>query len=130
MNAISTITAANTCIRNGEIVDQSALRTIDPVAPDGQPVTVFATLREFVDQHFFPEHKLKLPIFGQSHGKDNGYELSKMTREAGFFVGKKEVPYFDKRIAGFVADWVNCYPIEILWAWVEVRTDGEYKGPQ
>ena len=130
MTALVTLTQANTCIRNGEVVAQDTLRTIDPVGPEGDVVTTHATFREFVDQHFYPEHKVKLAFFGQSRGMDNGSELSAMTRAAGYYVGKKEVAFFDKRIGGYIADWVNSYPVEILWAWVEEKTEGKYKGPE
>jgi hypothetical protein len=99
------------------------------MSPEGDTITASATLREFVDQHFFPLHKIKLAIFGQSNGVQNGSEITLMAREAGYSVGKKEIAFFDKRIGGFVADWVNCYPVDVLWTWVEEKTDGAYMRP-
>lgn len=79
-----------------------------------------------MDSHFFPAYRVKLTLFGAARGMENSSKLCRQTRAAGFYVGKKEAQYFDKKIGDFVADWVNSYLLDILWDWIEEKTDGKF----
>jgi hypothetical protein len=131
-NLPSTVTpAARDPLRvivGGQWVTLKELKRMAPADPEGNPCEGGMTHKEFVE-FFFRIHKVKLPIFGAARAGDNGRELSALSKEGGYTVGKAQHTRFDYDAFGDVLSVSNVYPYEVLRQWVEAKTEGKFEMP-
>lgn len=115
-------------IVGGQWVQLPGLKRMEPSDLDGASCVGAMTHKAFIEA-FFGIHKVKLPMFGAARAGDNGRELSAMSRDMGYTVGKAQHTRFDFDAFGDVLSVANVYPYEVLCAWVSARTEGQYEMP-